>query len=80
MPNLRQSETESRAFVYGEAIPLDPTAKKHYTKFTRKTGFYKLNESQGKSQSRTIKQKFRDFFRRKRSSKSKKNAVEESKS
>jgi hypothetical protein len=79
MPNLPTSENafaENRTFMHGEAIPLDPTSKKHHTKFTRRTGFYKVNEIPGKcsTHSRSKKQKIREFFHRKSSSKSKKNS------
>ncbi len=79
MPNLGTSENafaENQTFVHGEAIPLDPTAKKHHTKFTRKTGFYKVTESPGKcsTHSKSKKQKIREFFHRNSATKSKENS------
>ncbi|XP_028407697.1 uncharacterized protein LOC114530289 [Dendronephthya gigantea] len=81
MPNLSNgSETislENRKLMYGEAIPLDPTAKKQQTKFTRKSGFYTVNES-SREDSYDSKRKpgmFREkFFAKKGKTKSKKNS------
>ena len=78
MPNLvtnENSNIESRTFLHGEAIPVDPNSKKQQTKLTRKTGFYKVNESPEKCSvhSKSTKQKIREFFNRKSVSKSKKN-------
>lgn len=79
MPNLSNGETisfENRKLMYGEAIPLDPTGKKHQTKFTRKSGFYKVNESpRGNSFDSAKKRKFRQkLFAKRGKTKSKKNS------
>lgn len=75
MPNISSEENtfaDNRTFVRGEAIPLDPTSRTNNTKFTRKTGFYKVNESAEKcpAHSRSKKHKLRRFFNRKSASKS----------
>ena len=75
MPNLSNGEhtiVENCSFVRGEAIPLDSTPRTNNTKFTRKTGFYKVNESDEKSptHSRSKKAKILRFFNRKSASKS----------
>ena len=74
MPNLSNGENtfgDNRTFMRGEAIPLDPASRTNNTKFTRKTGFYKVNESTEKcpADSRSKKGKIRRFFNRKSASK-----------
>lgn len=56
--------------MYGEAIPYDSTTRKPLTKFTRKTGYYKVNDTR----SRSKKQKIGDFFLGKTSTKCRKNS------